>query len=258
MGRRQPAPGPSTIAARTSALPAVRNYESGDRTAADQGGAAAADRTADAADRAAADRAAAEAAERAGRTVGDPAGAEPAGGSTLPRRRPGAAAAARRRNGAAGVDDATVELARPARPTSRQHPAADERAHSRLYDETDRVATAVAEGRMEFRHAVAKIAMAAPGRVDLLDRVIETERRMAGIQIGAAAPSELTLKLLTTARRVVAGEVALVGPTGVRVEQASSGLRLIHPDRTTREYRSANELARHLDLDTLSVDTPTS
>ena len=151
-----------------------------------------------------------------------------------------------------------MEMARPAQPTSRQHPAADARAYSRLYDETDRVATAVAEGRMEFRHAVAKIAMAAPGRVDLLDRVIETERRMAGIQIGTAAPSEVTLKLLTTARRVVAGEVALVGPTGVRVEQASSGLRLIHPDRTTREYRSANELARHLDLDTLSVDAPSS
>ena len=148
-------------------------------------------------------------------------------------------------------------MARPA-PASRQHPAADARAYSRLYDETDRVAAAVAEGRMEFRHAVAKVALAAPGRVDLLDRVIETERRLAGVQMGASAPSEVTLKLLTTARRVVSGEVALVGPTGERVEQASSGLRLIHPDRTTREYRSANELARHLDLDTLSVDAPTS
>jgi hypothetical protein len=156
------------------------------------------------------------------------------------------------------VDDATVELARPTRPAPRQHPAADERAYSRLYDETDRVAAAVAEGRMEFRHAVAKIALAAPGRIDLLDRVIETERRLAGVQIGASAPSDVTLKLLTTARRVVAGEVALVGPTGERVEQASSLLRLTHPDRTTREYRSANELARHLDLDTLSVDAPTS
>jgi len=91
--------------------------------------------------------------------------------------------------------------------------------------------------------------------VDLLDRVIETERRMEGVQMGATAPSEVTLKLLTTARRVVSGEVALVGPAGVRVEQASSVLRLIHPDRTTREYRSANELARHLDLSTLSVDS---
>src|SRR4029453_8595451 len=101
---------------------------------------------------------------------------------------------------------------------------------------------------MEFRHAVAKIALASPGRIDLLDRVIETERRLAGVQIRASAPCEVAVKLLTPARRVVSGEVALVGPTGVRVEQASSGLRLIHPDRTTREYRSANELARHVDL----------
>ena len=139
-------------------------------------------------------------------------------------------------------------------PTPRQHPAADERAYSRLDEETGRVAVAVAAGTMEFRHAVARIAMAAPGRVDLLDRVIETERRLAGAHIGSSAPSEVVLRLLTTARRVVAGEVALVGPKGVRVEQASSVLRLIHPDRTTRECRSANELARHVDLSTLSVD----
>lgn len=255
--RRRPTPGTSTIAARATALPAVRGQdEPAQRTAADQPAPADQVETADRSV-AAADRAAAEAAERAGvgRRVGDPAGAQPADRPTLPRRRPGAAAAGQR-NGA-GVDDATVEMARPA-PAGRQHPAADARAYSRLYDETDRVAAAVAEGRMEFRHAVAKIALASPGRVDLLDRVIETERRLVGVQMGASAPSEVTLKLLTTARRVVAGEVALVGPAGERVEQASSGLRLIHPDRTTRECRSANELARHLDLDTLSVDAPTS
>jgi hypothetical protein len=255
--RRRPTPGTSTIAARAAALPPVRGQdEPVHRAAADQPAAADQVETADRSG-GAADRAAAEAAERAGvgRRVGDPAGAQPADRSTLPRRRPGAAPAGQRTG--AGLDDATVEMARPA-PAGRQHPAADTRAYSRLYDETDRVAAAVAEGRMEFRHAVAKIALASPGRVDLLDRVIETERRLAGVQMGASAPSEVTLKLLTTARRVVAGEVALVGPTGERVEQASSGLRLIHPDRTTREYRSANELARHLDLDTLSVDAPTS
>jgi hypothetical protein len=291
--RRRPAAGTSTIPVHGAALPPVLAWDepagaADDRAAADR---AAADRTA--ADRTAADRtaagqpapaegaaggqrpgaeqagtaaasdpagrAAAEAAERAGvgRRVGDPAGGQPAGSPTLPRRRPGEAAA-QRRNGAAGVDDATVEMARPGRPDARQHPAADARAYTRLYDETDRVAAAVAEGRMDFRHAVAKIALAAPGRLDLLDRVIETERRLAGVQMGASAPSEVTLKLLTTARRVVSGEVALVGPTGERVEQASSVLRLIHPDRTTREYRSATELARHLDLDTLSFDAPGS
>jgi hypothetical protein len=225
--RRRPAAGTSTIPVQGAALPPVLARD--------------------------------EPADRAGvgRRVGDPAGGQPAGSPALPRRRPGEAAA-QRRNGAAGVDDATVEMARPGRPDARQHPAADARAYTRLYDETDRVAAAVAEGRMDFRHAVAKIALAAPGRLDLLDRVIETERRLAGVQMGASAPSEVTLKLLTTARRVVSGEVALVGPTGERVEQASSVLRLIHPDRTTREYRSATELARHLDLDTLSFDAPGS
>jgi hypothetical protein len=252
--RRRPTPGASTIAARAAALPPPGRGESAERSGTDRRAAAQQVEPADGT----ADQAAAEAAERAGvgRTVGDPAGAEPAGTSTLPRRRPGAAAA-RRLNGA-GADDATVEMVRPAQPATGQHPAADARAYNRVYDETDRVAAAVAQGQMDFRHAVAKIALAAPGRVDLLDRVIETERRLAGVQMGASAPAEVTLKLLTTARRVVSGEVALVGPTGVRVEQASSGLRLIHPDRTTREYRSANELARHLDLDTLSVDAPTS
>src|SRR6185369_12959334 len=135
----------------------------GQRPGAEQAGTAAASDPAG--------RAAAEAAERAGvgRRVGDPAGGQPAGSPTLPRRRPGAAAA-QRRNGAAGVDDATVEMARPGQPDARQHPAADARAYTRLYDETDRVAAGVAEGRMEFRHAVAKIALAAPGRLDLLDR----------------------------------------------------------------------------------------
>ena len=42
---------------------------------------------------------------------------------------------------------------------------------------------------------------------------------MSGVQIGATAPSEVTLKLLTTARRVVSGEVAPVAPTGVRVDR---------------------------------------
>ena len=79
-----------------------------------------------------------------------------------------------------------MEMARPAPPASRQHPAADARAYSRLYDETDRVAAAVAEGRMEFRHAVAKIALASPGRVDLLDRVIETS---AGWRVSRWAPA---------------------------------------------------------------------
>ena len=100
--------------------------------------------------------------------------------------------------------------------------------------------------------------MAAPGRIDLLDRVIEAERWLTGLELGGAAPTETVLRLLAAARRVVAGEVALVGPTGVRVEQASQVLRLIRPDRTTRDCRNAKELARHVDLSTLKADAPVS
>ncbi|HEY6748003.1 MAG TPA: hypothetical protein VI357_20095 [Mycobacteriales bacterium] len=164
--------------------------------------------------------------------------------------------------GAAGPTAAPPAAGRPAaagppagRPAS---PAADERAYSRLDQVTAQAAAAVTAGTLDFRHAVARIAMAAPGRVDLLDRVIEAERRMAGVQIGNSAPTETELKLLTAARRVVAGEVALVDPTGVRVEQAAQVLRLTRPDRTTRECRNAKELARHVDLSTLSTDAPAS
>jgi hypothetical protein len=111
---------------------------------------------------------------------------------------------------------------------------------------------------MDFPHGVARIAMAAPGRVDLLDRVIEVERRLDGVQLGNSPPSKTVLELLAAARRVVVGEVALVAPTGIRVEQASSVLRLIRPDRTTRECRTTKELARHVDLSTLAVDAPAS
>lgn len=157
----------------------------------------------------------------------------------------------------------TVEIPRPrlGQPAAGKpapHPAADERAYSRLDDVTAAAAAAVTASTVDFRHAVARIAMAAPGRVDLLDRVLEVERRLDGLAMGSSAPTETVLRLLTAARRVVAGEVALIGPTGVRVEQASQVLRLIRPDRTTRECRNAKELSRHVDLSTLTTDAPTS
>ncbi|HST65875.1 MAG TPA: hypothetical protein VLM05_11870, partial [Mycobacteriales bacterium] len=198
--------------------------------------------------------------------------AEPSGtaqpGGELPRRQPGShplrpAAKTPPRTAPAPVDpEQTVEIPRPLLGTGpgkpAAHPAADERAYSRLDEVTAQAATAVAAGTLDFRHAVARIAMAAPGRVDLLDRVIEVERRLAGVQIGTAAPTETVLRLLAAARRVVAGEVALVDPSGVRVEQTAQVLRLVRPDRTTRECRNAKELSRHVDLSTLTTDVPAS
>ena len=133
-------------------------------------------------------------------------------------------------------------------------PAADERAYGRLDAEIGRVASLVGAGRMDFRRAVAQIAMAAPGRVDLLDRVIEADRRLAGTGLDPSSATATELELLGAARKVVTGEVALVAPTGIRVEHTQSVLRVTGPGRYTRECRTTTELARHVDLSTLSVD----
>ena len=113
----------------------------------------------------------------------DPARAAPggAGGRRVPRR-------ARRertevpRTGLRATDGPPAP--RPRGPPRRQRRGSTRPPTSgrtrRLDEETSRVAADVAAGRMEFAHAVARISMAAPGRVDLLDRVIETERRLDG------------------------------------------------------------------------------
>lgn len=143
---------------------------------------------------------------------------------------------------------------------SGHHPAADERAYGRLDDEAGKVAALVAEGRMDSGRAIARIALAAPGRVDLLDRVLDVERRLAGAKLGAAPPSDTVLALLTEARRVVAGEIALLGPDGVRVEQVPATVPQAAPVLTltragrVREFRGTKDLGRHVDLAALTVE----
>jgi hypothetical protein len=95
--------------------------------------------------------------------------------------------------------------------------------------------------------------------------VIDTERVLSGADLGASPSPAAELSLLISARRIVAGEVALVGPAGVRVEQGirigpdgrpRPVLRLTGRDRSVRECRTAGELARHVDLASLTPDLP--
>ncbi len=94
--------------------------------------------------------------------------------------------------------------------------------------------------------------------------MIHTERMLTGADLGASPSPDAVLSLLTAARRIVAGEVALVGPAGVRVEQDTRVgpdgrprhiLRLTGRDRLVRECRTTGELARHVDLTSLTPDS---
>ena len=158
----------------------------------------------------------------------------------------------------------------PARPGPTAAAAApldlDREPYERLDAQVGDAAEQVVAGRLDTAHAVARIAFAARGRLELLDRVIETERRLAGANLGGGPSSDAVLGLLTAARRIVAGEVALVGPAGVRVEQGTRigpdgrprhVLRLTGRDRLVLECRTAGELARHVDLASLTPDSST-
>jgi hypothetical protein len=121
-------------------------------------------------------------------------------------------------------------------------------------------AAAVDDGRMDRSRAVAQIALAAPGRIDLLDRVMDARMWMVRSDQAGRPQADTALDLLTSARRVIAGEATLTGPDGVRVEQTvppgadritRTLLRLTRSGRWECDCRTADELARHVDLSTL-------
>jgi von Willebrand factor type A domain len=126
-------------------------------------------------------------------------------------------------------------------------------AYERLDAEVAAAATAVENGELDPRRAAARVAIAAGGRADLLDRVAETERRMAGARLGASPSTSTVLDLLAAARPVVVGESALVGPDGLRVEQDGRRLRLVRPGAPAADFDAAEDLARHVDLTALEV-----
>jgi hypothetical protein len=137
----------------------------------------------------------------------------------------------------------------------------DERAYLQLDAQIGTVVAAVAKGQLDPRRAVARIALAASGRPDLLDRAADTERRMAGSRFADWPPTPTALDLLAAARRVTTGDSVLTGPEGVRVEQAAltdqdgttrTLLRVTRNGRSVRDCTTVEELARHVDLSSLA------
>ncbi len=150
-----------------------------------------------------------------------------------------------------------------AAPGAAVSPGEDERAYAHLDAQAANAAAAVKTGRLDRRRAVARIALAARGRIDLVDRLIDTERRMVGTRLATWSGTGPVLELLATARRVVSGDLTLAGPGGVRVEQAApsgaepSGgavLRLTRNGQWVRDCHSADDLSRDVDVTTLQVD----
>ena len=152
--------------------------------------------------------------------------------------------------------------ARPA--VERPVPASDP--HTLTYSDLDahvaRAAAEVHNGLLDRQRAVAQLALAARGRADLLDRIIETERRMTDSALDRWPPTATVLDLLSAARRVTSGDTALVGPGGVRVDQVvlrtQHGprmlLRLSRNGAPVLHRWTVEELAGDVDLTTLIED----
>ena len=157
----------------------------------------------------------------------------------------------------AHVGPAAAEPGNEAGPAA---PPAGDGAYADLDTQVAAAAAAVDSGRLDRRQAIAQIALAAPGRIDLLDRIMDAGRRTAGSQHANGPPTDTALDLVGSARRVAMGEATLAGPAGVRVEQTvppgadritRTLLRLTKNGRWECDCRTAGELARHVDVSTL-------
>ncbi len=142
----------------------------------------------------------------------------------------------------------------PSRPLSR-----DRAAQVRLHTWAGTHASKVAKRRMSRASAVAVLSLIAPCRPDLVHAVID--RLAAGSPTAADwPPRSVQLDLLTSAERVTLGLVHLTGPDGVTVEHVTYTDKLGYHRRVLRlrrygvfigDFRTVEELARHVDLATL-------
>jgi hypothetical protein len=131
----------------------------------------------------------------------------------------------------------------------------DARLHVRLDARATVAAAAIANRRGDRGHAVAELALAAPGRADLAEQVAGLWRRAGGRPLDWP-PLQTVLMLLAAARRVMLGDVAMVAPGGWRVEQVTveregrrrTTLRVTQRGVLVAEVRTVEELARYVDL----------
>jgi thioesterase domain-containing protein len=143
----------------------------------------------------------------------------------------------------------------PSRPLS-----ADRTLEVRLHTRAGTLASAVARGVTTRGQAVAALSLIAPCRPELTERVLA--------RIGSIPPAEVEwpprlvqLALLDSAFLVTQGTVRLGGPGGMTVQHVTYTDKLGYIRRVLRlarygtlvgDYRTVEELGRHVDVDSLS------
>jgi hypothetical protein len=145
----------------------------------------------------------------------------------------------------------------PSRPLTR-----DRAAEVRLHTSAGTHASKVIKHRMTREAAVAALSLVAPCRPDLVATVIDRIERGSPTATDWP-PRSMQVELLASAKRVTLGDVHLSGPGGVTVEQVTYTDKLGYQRRVLRlrrqgvfvgDFRSVEELARHVDLSTLRED----
>jgi hypothetical protein len=142
----------------------------------------------------------------------------------------------------------------PSRPLS-----ADRTLEVRLHTRAGTLASAVARGVATRGRAVAALSLIAPCRPELTERVLA--------RVGSVPPAEvewpprsLQVALLDSSLRVTRGTVRLAGPGGTTVAHVTYTDKLGYTRRVLRlarhgvvvgDFRTVEELARHVDVGTL-------
>jgi hypothetical protein len=145
----------------------------------------------------------------------------------------------------------------PSRPLS-----ADRTLEVRLHTRAGTLSSATARGVITHGQAVAALSLVAPCRPELTERVLT--------RIGSVPPAEVEwpprsvqVVLLESALRVARGIVSLTGPAGVSVQHVTYTDKLGYTRRVLRlarhgvlvgDYRTVDELGRHVDVDSLTED----
>jgi thioesterase domain-containing protein len=143
----------------------------------------------------------------------------------------------------------------PSRPLS-----ADRTLEVRLHTRAGTLASAVARGVTTRGQAVAALSLIAPCRPELTERVLA--------RIGSIPPAEVEwpprsvqVALLDSSFQVTQGTVRLSGPGGVTVQHVTYPDKLGYIRRVLRlarhgahvgDYRTVEELGRHVDVESLS------